>query len=427
MILGPVSLIDCLAYALFLAPQLLIQAGLFPTLLVLLRALPFLFFQLPIQFVRGRYLARTPLRTPRLRGATVFEDIAVRCVRYGFRSIPARVGRVFFSRQVALPFLRWRMVRHGITACPIHWSEREFVEGSVVTKGVWLRCDPVQEPDIVIYYVHGGGFSMGSCYFYMEFFFAWLQLLQDAGYRNPAIFALEYSLVPDEVYPTQLLQTLVGYRHVLKAAGDASRVCVAGDSAGATLVLSLLLELGARIRTQQMHAYKPGLHGRFAQEFPPAYAMPRMAALISPWVTLVSNLHCPSGVDYIDRGALWRYGCEYAADTLSHRELSSPGMCRSAELWKLASPQRGLFITYGSEEVLSPDIEDLVHRLDQAKVEVEARRFDGGIHAWPIASVFLASTSPKRLYGLRTIVGEIRKRIDRAPARGKHKRRLLSD
>lgn len=42
MILGPVSLLDCVFFVLFLAPQLLIQAGLFRTAIIAVQALPFL-------------------------------------------------------------------------------------------------------------------------------------------------------------------------------------------------------------------------------------------------------------------------------------------------------------------------------------------------------------------------------------------------
>lgn len=42
MILGPVSLIDCLVFCIYLTPQLLYQAGFFPTAAVVLRVIPFL-------------------------------------------------------------------------------------------------------------------------------------------------------------------------------------------------------------------------------------------------------------------------------------------------------------------------------------------------------------------------------------------------
>jgi hypothetical protein len=42
MKLGPVSLLDCIVFVIFLAPQLILQAGLFRTVSVALKALPFL-------------------------------------------------------------------------------------------------------------------------------------------------------------------------------------------------------------------------------------------------------------------------------------------------------------------------------------------------------------------------------------------------
>lgn len=53
----------------------------------------------------------------------------MRCVRYAFGNIHTRVGRVFFSKRVALPFLRWRMLRHGYFKYPVHW--REHAAGEV--------------------------------------------------------------------------------------------------------------------------------------------------------------------------------------------------------------------------------------------------------------------------------------------------------
>lgn len=62
--------------------------------------------------------------------------------------------------------------------------------------------DESRKPDIVIYYVHGGGFSMGSSYFYLEFLLTWLSVLKSSGgFQNPAILSLEYTLVPDACYP----------------------------------------------------------------------------------------------------------------------------------------------------------------------------------------------------------------------------------
>ena len=96
---------------------------------------------------------------------------------------------------------------------------------------------------------------MGSSYFYMEFLLAWVSLLEAAGFQNPALFALDYTLVPDAVYPRQLQETYFGYLHVLSIVKDPSRICVSGDSAGATLILSFLRgsrSFPRRTETQQV-------------------------------------------------------------------------------------------------------------------------------------------------------------------------------
>jgi hypothetical protein len=45
MILGPITLVDCAVFVLFLIPQLLYQAGLAGTLLTVIKVLPFLGMQ----------------------------------------------------------------------------------------------------------------------------------------------------------------------------------------------------------------------------------------------------------------------------------------------------------------------------------------------------------------------------------------------
>lgn len=42
MILGPVSYLDCIVFCIFLAPQLILNVGLFETVLTVLQVLPFL-------------------------------------------------------------------------------------------------------------------------------------------------------------------------------------------------------------------------------------------------------------------------------------------------------------------------------------------------------------------------------------------------
>lgn len=84
--------------------------------------------KLPVAFVRERYLTRRENRCAFVQRASPFEDFVVRCVRYGFANIPPRIGRIFLSKEVALPFLWFRLLRHGYLGSPIHWREDREVK-----------------------------------------------------------------------------------------------------------------------------------------------------------------------------------------------------------------------------------------------------------------------------------------------------------
>jgi acetyl esterase/lipase len=345
-------------------------------------------FVIPYQFVRERFFTSHEQRTPFVQKATLFQDFVIRFVRFAFANMPAYIGRTFFSKAVSLPFLRFRMLRHGIVTSPVRWTEIKRPN----FHGVYIVHDQQEQPDIIVYYCHGGGFSMGSSFFYMEFLLALVALLKDDGYRNPALFALEYTLVPDATYPTQLHETMAGYEYVLSLAQSSSRVVVGGDSAGATLILSFLLYLNNH--TDLRHQ-KPGL-----------------AVMISPWVSIVSKNNRNTESDYLNSSTLELYGRQYIGSKASASDpLVSPGHCKDTRKWKEASPEHGWYFLYGSEEVLGPETRSLIGMLKETGKEVDVWEDKGGIHAWPVASLYLGETREERLSGLKSIVEAIKSRI----------------
>ena len=252
--------------------------------------------------------------------------------------------------------------------------------------------DSTRRPDVVVYYCHGGGFSMGSSYFYLEFLLAWLTLLHRSGFSNPCICALEYSLVPNATYPTQLRETLAGYKYCLSLVRSSSQVCVSGDSAGGTLVLSLLLCLS-------------DFSGKLRD------SMPGLAVLISPWATIVSPQNRNTSSDYLDADSLKLYGSQYVGTKASATDaLLSPGSCKSIAWWRRASPSLAWFFVYGAEEVFAPETQDLVGLLKTAGeggkgVEIKDQEEEGWVHAWPVVKLFLCASEEERLSGLAGIVG----------------------
>lgn len=237
---------------------------------------------------------------------------------------------------------------------------------------------------------------MGSSYFYLEFLLAWVSILKLAGYRNPAILALEYSLVPQAIYPTQLQQTIAGYEHVCSIVGDSSRICVAGDSAGATLVLSLLLSTA---------------HHQPSSSPPKRHHLPGYATLISPWPTLISPKNQNTASDYLDVNTLGNYARRYASAANLVDPLVSPGSCKDLTWWANASPSAGFGICFGSEEVFAPEIQELVTTLRRSGCAVSVREEPGGIHAGPVVSLFLGDTQARRQRGLRDLTKMIRQAV----------------
>lgn len=244
---------------------------------------------------------------------------------------------------------------------------------------------------------------MGSPYFYLEFLLSWIGLLKEAGYQNPAVFGVDYTLVPDLCFPAQLDEIVAGYEHVLSMAPNPKAVCVAGDSAGGTLVLSLLLHLAnpklvekdRALPSASRHLEKPG-----------------MAVLISPWPTLQSALYTNNKNDFLDKAALQRYAWQYAgSQEFLTDPLASPGDCKDVGWWKEASPAEGFFVTYGKAEIFAPEIEKLEQVLHEAGTRVSAQGEEAGVHAWPVASLFVSNSTERRLKGLRSIVSEMKRRL----------------
>ena len=276
--------------------------------------------------------------------------------------------------------MKFRMLRHGYFTSPLKW--REINLGA--TQAVFITHNEKVKPDVVVYYCHGGGFSMGSAFFYLEFLLAWTSLLRERGFKSPAIVALEYSLVPDAAYPTQLEQTVAGYEFCCSLAGSPSRVCVGGDSAGASLILSMLLH----------NAKQPDYEKR----------RPGFATLISPWTTLFSSQNRNTPSDFLNSKSLHLYGLQYAGSTENLDDpLVSPGVCKDLDWWAKASPLAGYGIMYGSEEVLGPELKDLIVLLRKSGSAVNVREEPGAIHAWPVVTMFLSDTQAERQKGLKDL------------------------
>ncbi|QIX00067.1 hypothetical protein AMS68_005584 [Peltaster fructicola] len=403
MILDQIEWSDCAVFLLALIPQLLLHVPILELLQCAAIAVPFIgtstecragllltqeVLVMPLQLIHERYLTPKKQQSLFIQQATVFQDVVIRCVRFAFANIQSSIGKVFFSKWVSLPFMRYRMLRNGILQSPVHY--REVDTGR--SKCIYIVEDDSRPPSILIYYSHGGGMTMGSPYFYMEFLMAWIALLKEAGHPNPAVLAIDYTLVPGATYPTQVQEMLDGYKHALSLVPDSSRIVVSGDSAGGTLVLSLLLTL---TMTSDGRKSKPAL-----------------AVLISPWTTLVSDNNRNTPSDYLDANTLKKYGQQYIGKLAQSGDARvSPGNCKDLALWKRAAPTEGMYFIYGQEEFFGPEIRDMISVLKKADILIDSYEESHWIHAWPVVKLFLCNEASDRLGGLRRMVKAIDDRM----------------
>ncbi len=101
--------------------------------------------------------------------------------------------------------------------------------------GEWLV--PADAGATILYYLHGGGFVLGSPAVYRRMVG---RLAASAGARA---LVPDYRLAPEHRFPAALDDCVAGYRALLARGVAPSDIVIAGDSAGGALALSTLLVL----------------------------------------------------------------------------------------------------------------------------------------------------------------------------------------
>ncbi|KAK6358416.1 hypothetical protein TWF730_007750 [Orbilia blumenaviensis] len=392
--LGLVSWLDCLVFVGCLIPQLIIDphAGLVKVVSWLFTAIPYFVFTLPYLFFRDHILLSKHERPDFVNDSTLFQELVIRLVRYSFANLPSDIGRVFFKGEVFMPFYRFRMLRNGLLPGQVpSWSPENIDRDGV--RALWVKTIKDSEPDVVLYYIHGGGFTMGSAHFYLEFLVSWAYKLQAAGFQNPAVFALDYTLVPDAKFPTQLDEAYAGYKIIHELAPTAE-IVVCGDSAGGNIALSLLLHL-ARPR-------KPGGAGEVLGLKRPSYA-----TLISPWTVLVSSENKNTENDFLDADQLHHFGVSYANAGDVNDPYKSPGLCKDLAWWEEALPVHGMHMVYGNQEVFAGEIRSLISRIEKIKSARLRVTEKPAIHVWPVVQSFVGANADQREEGLEIMAAAI--------------------
>ncbi|KAL8792339.1 MAG: hypothetical protein Q9195_005042 [Heterodermia aff. obscurata] len=145
--------------------------------------------------------------------------------------------------------------------------------------GSWVMQTSLQNPEppvcsgLTIFYLHGGGYISSQPAHYLLFLLRLGEAIIEQGI-SVSIFALDYSLAPEHVFPTQLNETAAAYKYLINEEHvPPEKILIAGDSAGGHLALSFLVSLANE-------------HSPSGKALP----KPRGLALMSPWLSLHNEL-----------------------------------------------------------------------------------------------------------------------------------------
>jgi len=226
----------------------------------------------------------------------------------------------------------------------------------------------------VLMYIHGGGFISGSCHTHRGHV---AKLANSCGVKS---LVFDYRLAPEHPFPAALDDCVEVYRWLLGNGYKSENIVIGGESAGATLTMSLLLAL-------KKHKIN----------------LPKAAFSISP----VTDLRCltPSFLynaknDVAPENS-WKVWTEMYIGT---HDPTNP----------LLSPQFGdfegvppLFICVGTHEIHLDDCENLATLAQKHGVKVTLRKWEKMIHAFPL----LAPLFPEAKMALKEISDFVKEQL----------------
>ena len=156
-------------------------------------------------------------------------------------SIRARAVRALIqrsarsTRELTLEERRRRIDRLASRVGPPRGTLVESLQAPGL-RGEWVSV-PRSREDRLVLYLHGGAFCMGSPLSHRGLVGL---ICRQAGARA---LSLDYALAPEHPFPAALDDTLGAWRYLRARGIPADRIVLAGDSAGANLVLVTLLML----------------------------------------------------------------------------------------------------------------------------------------------------------------------------------------
>jgi len=220
----------------------------------------------------------------------------------------------------------------------------------------WIKPRDMQTSRTMLF-LHGGSFNSGSINSHRV-------LAGNVAFASKArTLLINYRLAPEHPYPAGLEDCIAAYQWLLAQGADPSQILLAGDSAGGTLVLALMLHL----RDQQQ-------------------PLPVAAICLSPAPDLTFSSES------------WTFNAkkDLMIDVRKERQSVEIYLGGTDVRSPLASPYFGelhglppLLIQVGSYEVLLSDAQHLTEKAKAAGVEVKLEVWPHMQHEWQFAANIL--------------------------------------
>jgi acetyl esterase/lipase len=238
---------------------------------------------------------------------------------------------------------------------------------------------------VVIFYLHGGGYVTSRPVSYLIFLLKMAESIIAEG-LTVSIFALDYRLAPESIFPTQLDDTNYAWRYLTVDMGiDANNVVIMGDSAGGHLALSFLVNLRSPLVSlgESRFGFEEIEQTATKRKGPVTKLLiPGGLVMISPWLSLYSSpaSHRQNAYSDVITGSLLidvaarrllgpshpdiashRYHSQYGyMRTLPHIEFLTPD---PAINWKEVLPE-WVFVAAGQDEVMIDDIRSWASQME---------------------------------------------------------------
>ncbi|CAO3606679.1 unnamed protein product [Mucor hiemalis] len=174
-------------------------------------------------------------------------------IRVALNKLPPGATIKILRKVFSLPAPAARLILNDITkprSCHKPWIHK--VPWNNEWSGCWIgenvrKLDKasllkrINDCDIILFNVHGGGFRIGTSTMFMDTWIEWIKVLKHSYGMEAMIMSVDYRLAPEYKYPSPVEDVVRAYENLTKTLNiDPDKIVVTGDSAGASLILEML-------------------------------------------------------------------------------------------------------------------------------------------------------------------------------------------